>query len=810
MASGGSVYVDLLLRDSSYVTGWNRARNTTKTGASQIQGDMGRIKQSFEGVVNPINNIGSAVRQLAAITAGAFSVQQLIRYNDVWTQLEGRLSLVTGGMGELVTVQNQLFEIAQRTRQPLEGVYNLYTRLAQAIPEAQRSQYDLLGVTESINQALAITGEGSAQASSAILQFTQAVASGFKGSGQEINALLDSAPRLARALQSAFGDGQKSLKELSQEGALDLDIILKALAGTGEEGRKLREEFAKIPPTVGQAFTQLSNAFLQFIGQSAAVESGTSTLVIAIQVLANNLGLVTNAAIALSSVLVGRFTVAFFAKNFEGIGTLIHFLGLRIVAAHTATTLFSTTLKGLGLIIGGPINAAIIALAGGFLYLSQQQSAAEEISSKYPETFQRISEESKTAVVNIDAFNKSLNVKAVSDYNNELKNLKSLMAQLNDELKTGSAGGFFDVGIGGLVEQFKRFGSDFSKELHEIRKAFAEGKIDIDQYALAIEILASKYPDFPKTTQDIRDQISALRTGAEELSRLTSSVYGPPLPAGWVSPRETPKSEETDKPNKSTGTKRNEQEEFLKKHRELLTGLNADTLKYMDTEKELYEARRKHWIDDNELSTALQRLNEDFVSSEETVNEWGINVEEFSKKAAGNIQDAFADFLFDPFKDGTQGMLKNFVDVLRRMMAEAAASRLSDALFGAGDKKGSGGLLSGLFGGLLGGGSGGAVKAVSGPLAGQMVLPTFADGGYLGPGQWGVAGEAGAELLYGGKTGVSVFNQDQMGRGGNIYNIDATGADKGAVVRLEQALLTLAGPGVIEKRVGQAQVRGEL
>lgn len=46
---------------------------------------------------------------------------------------------------------------------------------------------------------------------------------------------------------------------------------------------------------------------------------------------------------------------------------------------------------------------------------------------------------------------------------------------------------------------------------------------------------------------------------------------------------------------------------------------------------------------------------------------------EYSKQAARNMQDAFADFLFDPFDEGLSGMLKNFLDTIRRMLANQLA-----------------------------------------------------------------------------------------------------------------------------------------
>jgi hypothetical protein len=96
----------------------------------------------------------------------------------------------------------------------------------------------------------------------------------------------------------------------------------------------------------------------------------------------------------------------------------------------------------------------------------------------------------------------------------------------------------------------------------------------------------------------------------------------------------------------------------------------------------------------------------------------------FADEAARNMQGAFADFLFDPFSDGVDGMAANFGKVIQRMIAEAAAAQIMDSLFGAvSADTGSrgGGLLSagisavGSYFGFAGG------KAVGGPVeAGKL------------------------------------------------------------------------------------------
>lgn len=765
MPSAGSIFVDLLLKDQNYVQGLNRARQNTRGFASQAQGDLNKTRAAFAGVLSPVNNVSSALGQLGGVLAGALSVQQLVRYTDTWKQLEGRLGLVAGEMQSISGIQSELSAIAERTRQPLEGVYNLYTRIAQAVPEAERAQYDLLGVTESINAALAITGEGSAQAASAILQFSQALTSDFKASGAEINALLDSAPRLAQAIQRSFGDGSKSLKQLVQDGDLSRDQILRALSGIGEEGIKLREELSKLPPTVGQAFTQLDNAFLQFIGNSEAANAGASTLGLSIKFLADNLDLAAKAGITISVIMVGRVVASFVAAQYVALSyqlTLARMAGVSATAA-TATIGLSTALRGMSLALslaGGPIGVAFIAVVTALTFHTNEAVEAEQRYSKIiaetANSFAGYSTASAEAKEQILSHADS----RISAMKRELEQLEKLVlgyASLNeanvlDSLGTGVLEGLGKLGIGTAPSEAL---AQYESAQEYLRQLQAERDRALN-------------PPPNVTPSHISDP-KAAANAAKELS----SIY--------------------------------------QQNRQYILGLDAATLKYNDTQEEFDRLLKAGKISQEEYGFAVKNLTEEFEKNREKVNEWGIDIESFSKKAAENIQDAFADFLFDPFDKGLDGMLKGFVDVVRRMIAEAQAAQLAKGLFGSLVEGGKGnGLLGGILGGL--GGLFGGETAQSAALRGATTSKPkfFADGGFLAPGEFGVAGEEGAELLYGGKTGVSVFNQDQLGRGGNTYQIDARGADMGAVRRLEAALLGLAGPGVIEQRVMTAQTRGAL
>lgn len=119
-------------------------------------------------------------------------------------------------------------------------------------------------------------------------------------------------------------------------------------------------------------------------------------------------------------------------------------------------------------------------------------------------------------------------------------------------------------------------------------------------------------------------------------------------------------------------------------------------------------------------------------------------MDEFAKSAAKNMQSSLADFLFDPFAKGTDGMLDQFGNMLRRMAAEAAAAQISRYLFGdmgATSNGGSGGWgaigsLIGMVGGFFSGGAStaaaGAASTTAGYSAGDLGSGIrFANGGIM-------------------------------------------------------------------------------
>ena len=118
---------------------------------------------------------------------------------------------------------------------------------------------------------------------------------------------------------------------------------------------------------------------------------------------------------------------------------------------------------------------------------------------------------------------------------------------------------------------------------------------------------------------------------------------------------------------------------------------------------------------------------------------------EYARQAARNMQSHFANFLFDPFADGTKSMGDQFSETLRRMMAEAAASKMFEMLGGAmSSYTGAGSRWVNMIGGVL---QGDGKREYGGPVSrggryqvGERNKPellTTPNGQYLIPGDSG-------------------------------------------------------------------------
>lgn len=257
--------------------------------ARQMDAAMNKGRLSLSGLAQ---SMGLSTRAAGALGAafGAISVGLLVRdfarLSDEYTNLRSRLSLVTTGTANLNAVQSALFDTAQRTRSSFGATADLYGRIARNAGALGASQRDLLQVTESISKALVISGASAAASDAALVQLGQAFASGTLR-GEELNSVLEQAPRLADAIAAGMGKTTGELRKLGQEGKLSAKAVFDALKG---QAAAIDAEFGQMPNTIGGAMQKIRNELLKAVGGMNEVSGAGRGIVVALEGIASAIG----------------------------------------------------------------------------------------------------------------------------------------------------------------------------------------------------------------------------------------------------------------------------------------------------------------------------------------------------------------------------------------------------------------------------------------------------------------------------------------------------------------------------------------
>lgn len=277
------------------------AEDRTRGAFGQARAGLESISTGLGRLQDRLNIILGA--KLGDIIAG--QIGEVIKTADAYKSLDARLNLVSDSAKEYGVAQKELFNISQRSRADLGATTDLYGRIETSVKSLGGSQKQALEVTETINKAIALTGPAAESSKAGIIQFIQGLDGGALR-GQEFNSVMEQTPGLARALADGLGVPVGKLREMAEAGELTADRLINAL---GKAAPKVAEQFNQLPVTVGQAMTQLNNAWTVFIGNTDKSLGITGKLASGIQKLSQNLDQVADVAVVAAEVMGARFAL---------------------------------------------------------------------------------------------------------------------------------------------------------------------------------------------------------------------------------------------------------------------------------------------------------------------------------------------------------------------------------------------------------------------------------------------------------------------------------------------------------------------
>lgn len=233
-----------------------RAKQKTESAFSGIESRARGANEELHKMDSTLTGLKNKFVGALAFLGVTLSLGNIIRMVDEWKVVNGQVALTTKNQQESLMVQKELYRMAIDTRQAYESTATLYASVARNSSELGKSAEDVLGFTEDVSRAMMIGGGSAASQQAALIQLGQALGSGVLR-GDELNSIMEQAPRLAKAIAEGMGTTIGQLRVLGKEGKLTAIDVFDAIRKSSE---KLKREMGKIPWTVNQAGVRVSNA----------------------------------------------------------------------------------------------------------------------------------------------------------------------------------------------------------------------------------------------------------------------------------------------------------------------------------------------------------------------------------------------------------------------------------------------------------------------------------------------------------------------------------------------------------------------
>lgn len=236
--------------------GVQEASNKVAKEAASIRAEIKSIVAQmnkglqFAGAVTGIGLAANAVKDVAV--AAAQTADQL-------TSIRSRINLINDGSQTTAEIMDKIYGAATRSRGSYIDMADSVAKFNMLAKDAFSSNDEAIYFVEQLNKQFKISGAGIQEASAAMYQLTQAMASG-KLQGDEFRSIMENAPLLAKSIAKEMGMSVGQLKEMSSQGLITADIIKSALFNAAEE---TDARFGEIPMTFTEVGKSVQNQLIQ-------------------------------------------------------------------------------------------------------------------------------------------------------------------------------------------------------------------------------------------------------------------------------------------------------------------------------------------------------------------------------------------------------------------------------------------------------------------------------------------------------------------------------------------------------------------
>jgi tape measure domain-containing protein len=233
----------------------------TRLGFLLNQSQLNNAEKGVKRVKDSAERAAAAFRNIASAVASFATVKAIINIGDEMQNIRSRIGQLPQTVGDAGDAFDEVAARASASGVKIDAYASLYTKVGNAAKDYIKTQEDLLGITDTISQALVVGGASAQEASAVMTQFSQALASGVL-QGDEFRSMAEAAPQYLDKLAETMKIPREQLKKMASDGKLTAKAVIEA---TRQMSSYFGDKFKEMPMTVGRAMTIVSNRFAVMI-----------------------------------------------------------------------------------------------------------------------------------------------------------------------------------------------------------------------------------------------------------------------------------------------------------------------------------------------------------------------------------------------------------------------------------------------------------------------------------------------------------------------------------------------------------------
>ena len=220
-----------------------------------------RFNRSIRDGSSAADGLWQKMKGIAATVGGMIGLKQTLGTSDQLTQTNARLNnalIKFDDGGSIEELEAKVMASAQRSRAYYMDTAAAVAKLGTNARDAFTNMDEVIAFSELVNKSFVIGGAGAQEQSAAMLQLTQAMASGVLR-GEELNSIFENAPGIIQSIAKYLDVPIGQIRTMASEGQITADIVKNAMFEAADD---IENKFSNMPKTWGQIWTGMKNKAL--------------------------------------------------------------------------------------------------------------------------------------------------------------------------------------------------------------------------------------------------------------------------------------------------------------------------------------------------------------------------------------------------------------------------------------------------------------------------------------------------------------------------------------------------------------------